>query len=68
MTRRPGKLGRDPFAITENMVLSPRDREQMEAFYWNVEALLLGWRPGALAALVLGARTKRRGRGGRAGR
>ncbi len=33
-----GNLGNDPFAITEDMCLTPAMREQIEAFYGKVDA------------------------------
>ena len=51
-TRRPGRLGHDPFAITECETLTAHHRAQMEAFYGVVDARLAADRPDMLAALL----------------
>ena len=52
VTRRPGRLGHDPFAITEGETLTADHRAQMEAFYGVVDARLAADRPDMFAALL----------------
>lgn len=52
VTRRPGRLGHDPFAIAEGETLTAHHRARMEAFYGGVDARLAADRPDMFAALL----------------
>lgn len=44
VTRRPGRLGHDPFAITEGETLTADHRAQMEAFYRTIDKHMIAER------------------------